>query len=251
MKRMETVDEEVTKGALDFMDKAHKDGKPFFVWWNSHAHAHLDAPQAGSPRARPASAFMPTAWSSTTAMVGELLDKLKELGIDDNTIVMYSTDNGAETMSWPDGGTTMFRSEKNTQWEGGYRVPCVIRWPGVIKPGTIINDIGAHEDMLPTLLAAVGDTTVKEDLLKGKKVGDMTFKVHLDGYNLMPAFKGEGAWPRHEFIYWTDDGNVAALALQQLEGHLPEAERPRPGRLAAAVRGTARSLDRQSAHGSV
>jgi arylsulfatase A-like enzyme len=103
------------------------------------------------------------------------------------------------------------RSEKNTQWEGGYRVPCLIRWPGVIKPGTIINDIGAHEDMVPTLMAAVGATTVKGDLLKGKTIGDVTYKVHLDGYNLMPVFKGESEWPRHEFIYWTDDGNCAAL----------------------------------------
>jgi len=124
---------------------------------------------------------------------------------------MYSTDNGSESFSWPDGGTTMFRGEKNTQWEGGYRVPTLIRWPGVIKPGTVINDIGSHEDMLTTLLAAAGDTTVKEDLLKGRKVGNMTYKVHLDGYNLLPALKGEGQWPRKEFIYWTDDGSVAAL----------------------------------------
>jgi arylsulfatase len=144
-------------------------------------------------------------------MVGQLLAKLKELGIEDNTIVMYSTDNGAETFTWPDGGTTMFRGEKNTNWEGGYRVPAMIRWPGVIKPGTVINDIGAHEDMLATLLAATGDTTVKDDLLKGEKVGGMTYKVHLDGYNLLPALKGEAPWPRHEFIYWTDDGSVAAL----------------------------------------
>jgi arylsulfatase len=144
-------------------------------------------------------------------MVGRLLAKLKELGIEDNTIVMYSTDNGAETFTWPDGGSTMFRGEKNTQWEGGFRVPAVIRWPGVIQPGTIINDIAAHEDMIPTLLAAAGDTTVKEDLLKGRKVGDTTFKVHLDGYNLLPALKGGGGWPRHEFLYWTDDGSVAAL----------------------------------------
>jgi len=123
-------------------------------------------------------------------MVGQLLDKLKELGIEENTIVMYSTDNGSESFSWPDGGTTMFRGEKATNWEGGYRVPTVIRWPGVIKPGTLINDVGAHEDMLPTLLAAAGDTSVKEDLLKGRKAGDMTYKVHLDGYNLLPAFKG-------------------------------------------------------------
>jgi arylsulfatase len=143
--------------------------------------------------------------------VGRVLAKLDELGLADNTIVMYSTDNGAETFTWPDGGTTMFRGEKNTNWEGGYRVPTMIRWPGVIKPGTVVNDIGAHEDMLTTFLGAAGDTTVKADLLKGRKVGKMKYKVHLDGYDLGPALRGEAAWPRHEFIYWTDDGSVAAL----------------------------------------
>jgi arylsulfatase len=143
--------------------------------------------------------------------IGQVLAKLKELGLEENTIVMYSTDNGAETFSWPDGGTTMFKGEKNTQWEGGYRVPTLIKWPGVIKPGTVVNDIGSHEDMLPTLLAAVGDTTVKEDLKKGRTIGGTTYKVHIDGYNLLPALKGEAPWPRREFIYWTDDGSVAAL----------------------------------------
>jgi arylsulfatase len=143
--------------------------------------------------------------------IGRVLAKLRELGLDQNTIVMYSTDNGAETFTWPDGGTTMFRGEKNTQWEGGYRVPTMIRWPGVIKPGTVVNDIGAHEDMLTTFLAAAGDRTVKEDLLKGRRIGKMNYKVHLDGYDLGPALGGEAAWPRREFIYWTDDGSVAAL----------------------------------------
>jgi arylsulfatase len=105
----------------------------------------------------------------------------------------------------------MFKGEKNTQWEGGYRVPTMIKWPGVIKPGTVINDIGAHEDMLTTFLAAAGDKTVKADLLTGRKIGKMNYKVHLDGYDLGPAFRGEAAWPRNEFIYWTDDGSVAAL----------------------------------------
>jgi arylsulfatase len=143
--------------------------------------------------------------------VGEMLAKLKELGLEENTIVMYSTDNGAEAFTWPDGGTTMFRGEKNTQWEGGYRVPCLMRWPGVIKPGTVVNDIGAHEDMMTTLLAAAGDTKAKEELLKGRNVEGVNYKVHLDGYNLMSALKGEAEWPRKEFVYWTDDGQVAAL----------------------------------------
>jgi arylsulfatase A-like enzyme len=209
-KRMETVDEEVTAAALKFMDKAVKDGKPFFVWWNStrmHIFTHLKPSSVG----KTGLGIYADGMVEHDAMVGQLLDKIKELGVEDNTIVMYSTDNGAEAFTWPDGGTTMFRGEKNTQWEGGYRVPTLIRWPGVIKPGTVHNEIASHEDMLTTLLAAAGNPNVKEELLKGKKVGAMTYKVHLDGYNLMPALKGEAAWPRKEFLYWTDDGSVAAL----------------------------------------
>ncbi len=122
--------------------------------------------------------------------VGQLLAKLDELGIADNTIVMYSTDNGAEELSWPDGGTTPFRGEKDTNWEGGWRVPCAIRWPGMIKPGTVSNEIFSHQDMLPTLVAAAGEPDIVEKCLKGHKAGDKTFKVHLDGYNLLPFLKG-------------------------------------------------------------
>jgi len=209
-KRMETVDDEITAAALKFMDKAHQDGKPFFVWWNSsrmHVWTHLKPSSVG----KTGLGVYADGMVEHDAAVGELLDELKKLGIADNTIVMYSSDNGAETMSWPDGGTTIFRSEKNTQWEGGFRVPCLIRWPSVIKPGTVINNIGAHEDMVPTVLAAVGDPDIKNELLQGKTIGDMTYKVHLDSYNLMPALQGQGEWPRHEFIYWTDDGDCAAL----------------------------------------
>ena len=209
-KRMETVDEEVTARALDFMERAHAADKPFFVWWNStrmHVFTHLKPESQG----KTGLSVYADGMVEHDGMVGELLDKLEELGIEDNTIVMYSTDNGAEVFTWPDGGSTIFRGEKATQWEGGFRVPTAIRWPGVIEPGTIINDIAAHEDMLPTLLAAAGDNSVKEDLLKGRSVGGMNYKVHLDGYNLMDSFRGRGEWPRHEFLYWTDDGNVAAL----------------------------------------
>jgi arylsulfatase len=209
-KRMETMDEEVTAKALDFMERAKKADKPFFIWWNStrmHIWTRLKAQSQG----KTGLGLYPDGMVEHDGHVGQVLAKLKELGLEENTIVMYSTDNGAEAMSWPDGGTTMFRGEKNTQWEGGYRVPTLIKWPGVIKPGTVINDIGSHEDMLTTLLAAAGDKTVKEDLLKGRKVGGTTYKVHLDGYNLLPALKGESPWPRNEFLYWTDDGSVAAL----------------------------------------
>ncbi|MGA6826375.1 arylsulfatase [Nitrospira sp. NS4] len=209
-KRMETIDEEVNAKALDFMERAKKADKPFFVWWNStrmHIFTHLKKESAGKTGLGTYADGM----VEHDGHVGLLLAKLKELGLEENTIVMYSTDNGSESFSWPDGGTTMFRGEKATNWEGGYRVPTLIRWPGVIKPGTIINEIGSHEDMMPTLLAAAGDKTIKEDLLKSRKIGDTTYKVHLDGYNLLPALKGEGPWPHKEFIYWTDDGSVAAL----------------------------------------
>ena len=212
-KRMETMDEEVNEKALDFMGRAAKDGKPFFLWWNStrmHIFTHLKAESEG----KTGLGVYADGMVEHDGHVGKVLDRIHDLGLDDNTIVIYSTDNGAETFTWPDGGTTMFRGEKNTQWEGGYRVPCAIRWPGVIKPATVINEIAAHEDMLPTLLAAAGDTTVREDLLKGRKAGQMTYKVHLDGYNLIPALKGESPWPRKEFIYWTDDGSVAALRYE-------------------------------------
>ncbi|GKX35711.1 MAG: arylsulfatase [Rhizobiaceae bacterium MnEN-MB40S] len=210
-KRMETVDQETTAAALDFIDRAHAQGKPFFVWWNStrmHIFTHLSPEWEG----KTGYGIYADGMAQHDTDVGQLLDKLDELGITDNTIVMYSTDNGAETFTWPDGGTTMFKGEKNTQWEGGFRVPTMIRWPGVIEPGTVINDLAAHEDMLPTLLAAAGNPDIKEQLLEGgvQAIG-RDYHVHLDGYNLLPAFKGEGDWPRHDFIYWTDDGDVAAL----------------------------------------
>jgi arylsulfatase len=209
-KRMETFDEEVNAKAFDFMDRAKKADKPFFLWWNStkmHIFTHLKDGVAG----KTGLGIYADGMVEHDRQVGEVLAKLEQLGLTENTIVMYSTDNGAEAFTWPDGGTTMFRGEKNTQWEGGYRVPCAITWPGVIKPGTVINDIGAHEDMLATFVAAAGDTTAKEDLLKGRRIGNRDYKVHLDGYNLIPALKGEAEWPRKEFIYWTDDGSVAAL----------------------------------------
>jgi arylsulfatase len=209
-KRMETFDEEVSAKAIDFMERAKKADKPFFLWWNStkmHIFTHLKEGVAG----KTGLGIYADGMVEHDRQVGEMLDKLEALGLAENTIVMYSTDNGAEVFTWPDGGTTMFRGEKNTPWEGGYRVPCVMRWPGVIKPGSIINDIGAHEDMCATLLAAAGEPDVAEKLKKGHTAMGRDYKVHLDSYNLMPAFKGEGPWPRKEFLYWTDDGSVAAL----------------------------------------
>ena len=209
-KRMETIDQEVNAKAIDFIERANAEGKPFFVWWNStkmHIFTHLEESAEG----RTGLGIFADGMVEHDREIGVLLAKLDELGIMDNTIIMYSTDNGSESFSWPDGGTTMFRGEKNTNWEGGYRVPTAIRWPGVIEPGTIINDIGAHEDMFLTLANAAGAQNVKEDLLKGTRIGGRKYKVHLDGYDLGPALRGEAEWPRKEFIYWTDDGSVAAL----------------------------------------
>jgi arylsulfatase len=156
-------------------------------------------------------------------MVGVLLKKLDDLGIADNTLVMWSTDNGAEAFTWPDGGTTPFRSEKDTNWEGGWRVPCVIRWPGVIKPGTVSSQVCAHEDMMPTILAAAGDPDVVAECLKGHQAGDKTFKVHLDGYNLIPALRGNAKeWPRKEMMYWSDDGDLMAMRYQNWKMHFLE-----------------------------
>jgi arylsulfatase len=213
-KRMETVDEEVTREAMRFMEESTKENRPFFLWWNStrmHIWTRLKAESQG----KTGLGIYPDGMVEHDAMVGQLLDKLRDLGLEQNTIVMYSTDNGAEKFTWPDGGQSPFRGEKNTNWEGGYRVPTAIRWPGVIKPGTIFNDIFAHEDMLPTLLAAAGDANVKPALLKGMKVADKPFKVHLDGYNITDALSGKSRSPRQEFFYFNDDGSLVGLRYDQ------------------------------------
>jgi arylsulfatase len=155
--------------------------------------------------------------------VGTLLDKLDQLGIADNTIVMYSTDNGAECLSWPDGGSTPFRGEKNSNWEGAWRVPTCIRWPGHIKPGTVSNEIFSHTDMLPTILAVAGEPDIVEKLKKGHKAGNKTFKVHIDGYNLIPFLEGKvNQNPRPGFLYWSDDGDLMALRYSNWKLHFLE-----------------------------
>jgi arylsulfatase len=213
IKRMETVDEEFLDASLKFIDKAVKDDKPFFVWWNStrmHIFTHLKKESEGVTGL----GVYPDGMVEHDGHVGKLLDKLDQLGIADNTIVMYSTDNGAEVMSWPDGGTTPFRGEKDTNFEGGWRVPCAIRWAGVIKPGTTSNEIFSHTDMLPTLAAVAGDPDIVSKLKKGLKAGNKTFKVHIDGYNLLPFIKGEVKEnPRKGFLYWSDDGDLMALRV--------------------------------------
>ncbi|MGZ8993311.1 MAG: arylsulfatase, partial [Burkholderiaceae bacterium] len=213
-KRMETIDEEVTAKALDFMERAKKADKPFFLWWNS-TRMHIWTRLKKESEGKTGLGIYPDGMVEHDGHVGQVLAKLKELGLDENTIVMYSTDNGAEKFSWPDGGASPFRNEKASNWEGAYRVPTAIRWPGVIKPGTILNDIFSHEDMLPTLVAAAGEPDVKEKLKTGMKVGNKTFKVHLDGYNLTDALAGKAPSPRNEFFYFNDDGSLVALRFNQ------------------------------------
>jgi len=221
-KRMETVDEEFLAASLDFIERAHQQGKPFFVWWNStrmHIFTHLKKESQGVTSL----GLYPDGMVEHDGHVGALLDKLDELGIAEETIVMYSTDNGAEVMSWPDGGCTPFRGEKDTNYEGGWRVPCAIRWPGVIEPGTISNEIFSHTDMLPTLLAAAGEPDIVEKLKRGHKAGKKTFKVHIDGYNLLPFLSGAAKEsPRKGFLYWSDDGDLMALRFENWKVNFTE-----------------------------
>jgi arylsulfatase A-like enzyme len=212
-KRMETIDDDFATRSVEFIEKQHKAGKPFFVWVN-FTHMHFRT------YAKPESAGQSGRWQSTyhdvmidhDKNVGTVLQKLDELGIADNTIVLYSTDNGPHMNTWPDAGMTPFRGEKNSNWEGAYRVPAMVRWPGKIKPGSISNEIMSHMDWLPTLMAAAGVPDIKEKLKKGHMAGTKKFKVHLDGYNFLPYLTGkEQKSPREEFFYFSDDGDLQAL----------------------------------------
>jgi arylsulfatase A-like enzyme len=212
---MEDIEPVLVQRSTDFMERSVKANKPFFLWHNPtrmHVWTHL------SPKWENKSGFglyadgmMELDWE-----VGELLKKIDDLGIADNTIVLFTSDNGPEIFTWPDGGNQPFRGEKGVTYEGGFRVPMLAKWPGVIKPGTIVNDIMAMEDWLPTLLAAAGDPDIKDKLQKGLKVGDKTFKTHLDGYNFMPYFKGEvPAGPRHEFFYFGNTADLMAMRYDE------------------------------------
>jgi arylsulfatase len=177
-----------------------------------HVNTHLKAASEG----KTGLGVYPDGMVEHDGMVGELLKLIDDLGVANNTIVVYTTDNGAEAMTWPDGGTTPFRGEKATNWEGGFRVPCLIRWPGTIQPGTIVNDMGAHEDFIPTFAAANGDTDLVERTKKGTTLNGKNFKVHLDGHNLLPFLKGDAKEsPRKEFLYWSDDGDLLALRVDK------------------------------------
>jgi arylsulfatase A-like enzyme len=212
-KRMETIDDDIADRSVDYLKRQKASGKPVFLWVN-FTHMHLRT------HTKPESIGQAGRWQSPyhdtmidhDKNVGTVLKALDDLGMAENTIVMYSTDNGPHMNTWPDGAMTPFRNEKNSNWEGAYRVPCMIKWPGHIKPGNVENGIVSHLDWMPTLLAAAGVPDVKEQLLKGMKVGDKTFKVHLDGYNMLPLLTGQATKsPREEFFYFNDDSDLVAL----------------------------------------
>jgi arylsulfatase A-like enzyme len=209
--RMPTIDQEIYTAAMKFVDGAVEKKKPFFLWFNTtrmHVWTRLKKESEG----KTGIGLYPDGMVEHDAMVGQVLKKIDDLGIADNTIVIYSTDNGAEKLTWPDGGSTPFFGEKGTTWEGGFRVPMLVRWPGVIKPGTVYNCIFSQEDWMPTLLAAAGDPDVVKKVAEGYTIGDKTFKQHLDGYNFLPFFQGkEEKSPRHEIFYFDQAGNLNAV----------------------------------------
>jgi arylsulfatase len=219
-KRMETIDEEITARAIEWMEKQAKADKPFFLWYNAtamHFRTHVAAKNLGKSGQDPYSDRMVV----HDEQIGMILDKLDELGIADNTIVMYSTDNGPENDSWPDGANTPFRGQKDSNWEGGWRVPCFMRWPGKIKAGSVLNGIVSHIDMFPTLLAIAGNPDVKQQLLKGATVDGKKFNVHLDGHNMVPYLTGQAKEsPRNAIMYFSDDGDVIAVRVGDYKFHL-------------------------------
>ena len=212
-KRMETIDDDVADRAVDFMRRMKSANKPFFVWVNfTHMHLRTHTKPESVGQAGPGQSFYHDAMIDHDKNVGTVLKALDDLGLASDTFVMYSTDNGPHMNTWPDGAMTPFRSEKNSNWEGAYRVPAMFRWPGHIKPGTVSNDIVAHLDMLPTIVAVAGDTQVKDKLLKGYKVGDLTYKVHLDGDNFVPYLTGQvPKSPRDSFFYVNDDQQLTGI----------------------------------------
>ncbi|MGI5860725.1 MAG: arylsulfatase [Myxococcales bacterium] len=213
-KRMETIDDEVTAAALRFIESAHEQNKPFFVWWNA-THMHFKTHVKQGYEGRSGQGPYNDAMVYHDDLVGMLLDKLDRLGIVDDTLVFYSTDNGPHYNTWPDAGITPFRSEKNTNWEGAYRVPAFVRWPGRIPSGQTLNGIVSHQDWLPTLLAAAGVPDINEKLENGYQAGDKFFQVHIDGINMLPYFTGQvSESPRESFFYVNDDGQLVALRFR-------------------------------------
>jgi arylsulfatase len=212
-KRMETIDDDIAQRSAQFIDESTKAGKPFFVWVNfTHMHFRTYAKPESVGQAGPHLGIYADVMIDHDRNVGLILDKLDELGITENTIVIYTTDNGPHLNSWPDAAATPFRGEKNTNWEGGYRVPAMVRWPGRIEAGSISNEIVSHLDWFPTLIAAAGDSGIKEKLMQGNRIGSRNYKVHLDGYNILPYLTGiEPKSPRLSFFYFNDDAQLVAI----------------------------------------
>ncbi|MBR0774379.1 sulfatase-like hydrolase/transferase [Bradyrhizobium diazoefficiens] len=216
-KRMETIDDDTSAAAIDFIQRQARAGTPFFCWYNAtrmHFRTHVRADHRDKPGLTARTEYA-DGMIEHDAIVGTILRAVDDLGIGNDTIVLYTTDNGPHQNSWPDAATTPFRSEKTTNWEGAFRVPCMIRWPGRIQAGAVSNEIVSGQDWLPTLLAAAGDAQIKEKLLAGHDAGGTTFKVHLDGYNQLPYLTGQqDKSPRREFVYFNDDGNIVALRVE-------------------------------------
>jgi arylsulfatase A-like enzyme len=216
-KRMETVDDETSAAAIDFIQRQARANTPFFCWFNStrmHFRTHVREAHRDKPGLTARTEYA-DGMIEHDAVIGTILKAVDDLGIGDDTIVIYTTDNGPHQNSWPDAGTTPFRSEKNTNWEGAFRVPCMIRWPGRIQPGSVSNDIVSGLDWVPTLMAAAGDPDIKDKLLKGHQIGSKTHKVHLDGYNQLPYLTGQQPRSaRKEFVYLNDDGDLVAMRYE-------------------------------------
>ena len=216
-KRMETIDDETSDATVEFIKRQAKTGKPFFCWHNStrmHAYTHVKAELRDKPGLTSRTEYADGMIEHDTH-VGKILKALDEAGIADNTIVLYTTDNGPHMNSWPDSAMTPFRNEKNSNWEGAFRVPCMIRWPGKIKPGSVSNEIVSGHDWLPTFLAAAGEADVTNKLLKGMDVGGKSFKVHIDGFNQLPYLTGQvEKSPRRGFFYFNDDGDLVGLRFE-------------------------------------
>jgi arylsulfatase A-like enzyme len=224
-KRMETIDSEVTDETLKYLDKVGKGDKPFFVWYNTTAthiwsHSTNKYIQAAVDEGRAEEDVVRAKMIEHDELVGKVLKKIKDLGQEDNTIVVYSTDNGFELMFWPDGGYAPFRGEKGTTWEGGLRVPCLIKWPGHIKPGTYSNGIQSHEDLYVTLAAAAGAPNLKQELLTGKKLGATTFKTHLDGYNNLDLWTGKTEKSARREIFYYDESDLMAVRVDAWKIHI-------------------------------
>jgi arylsulfatase len=217
--RMKTVDDEILGNAMKFIEKAKNDGKPFFLWLNPtrmHVVTHLSDKYEKMRTPENGWTIQEAGMAQLDDIVGSVMQKVKDMGIDGNTIIVFSTDNGAENFTWPDGGQTPFAGGKGTALEGGFRVPCIIRWPGKVPAGRVSNDVVSGLDWFPTLVAAAGNPNIVDELRQGKQIGDQTYKVHLDGYDQTDLITGKGPSERHEIFYFTES-TLSAVRLDDFK----------------------------------